>query len=213
MIRSERRLVRLDFNEPILGTSPTDPEVYSTYLLGKEAEVLKKMAKANGTSSRDLEDELTTLPESGPTTGFHKDPNGLFLFNYQIKGFFKNAGNVLKEQEDIKNLRNKLNDFLFIQPRRIYFKPGRQEADGTVERPLIADTPKGKRVALASSEAINPPARVTFEVELIEHKAIKWESLIDLLDYGSRMGIGQWRNGGHGQFRWEFVKPGEGEGL
>jgi hypothetical protein len=206
--------VRIKFTQPILGSMPADEELYTKFIASK--------APANWL----VDEETENIPEVDYDKGvtvFPQDEKGIFLYNYHIKGFLKHAGNVLKdqlrpknpkgkktkdeekEQMGIKNLRSKLDDYLFVKERKIYlYRNGKiiQEEDGVLERPLRAMTMQGERVALASSEVINPPAEAEFTIQLLEHKEITLDTIRELLDYGKFQGIGQWRNGGFGQFEW-----------
>lgn len=174
--------------EDMLGTVTKDPDVYKTYIESKKPESL------NG------EDEYLTVEkvEEKGWTGFHQDEKGLFIYNYMIKGFLKNAGNVLKDIVKIKALKSKIDNYIFINPRRIYL--GKDEPDGFLERPLRAMTAQGPRVTLARSDTINAGTVIEFEITLVPHKEIKWSIIDELLEYGKLMGLGQFRNGGYGQF-------------
>jgi hypothetical protein len=191
--------VRIKFTQPILGSMPADEELYTKFIASKApAEWL-------------VDEEVENIPEvdyGKGVTVFPQDKQGIFLYNYHIKGFFKHAGNVLKDQLKIKNLRSKLDDYLFIKERKIYLiRDGKiiQEEDRILERPLRAKTMQGERVALASSEVIDPPAEAIFTVQLLEHKQVKMDTIKELLDYGRFMGIGQWRNASFGSFEWEEI--------
>lgn len=191
--------VRIKFTQPILGSMPADEELYTKFIASKApAEWL-------------VDEEIESIPEVDYDKGvtvFPQDKQGIFLYNYHIKGFFKHAGNVLKDQLKIKNLRSKLDDYLFIKERKIYLiRDGKiiQEEDRILERPLRAKTMQGERVALASSEVIDPPAEAIFTVQLLEHKEVKMDTIKELLDYGRFMGIGQWRNASFGSFEWEEI--------
>lgn len=191
--------VRIKFTQPILGSMPADEELYTKFIASKApAEWL-------------VDEEVENIPEVDYDKGvtvFPQDKQGIFLYNYHIKGFFKHAGNVLKDQLKIKNLRSKLDDYLFILERKIYLiRDGKiiQEEDRILERPLRAKTMQGERVALASSEVIDPPAEAIFTVQLLEHKEVKMDTIKELLDYGRFMGIGQWRNASFGSFEWEEI--------
>ncbi|HGU6173194.1 TPA: hypothetical protein ACNABL_004767 [Escherichia coli] len=189
--------VRIKFTQPILGSMPADEELYTKFIASK--------APADWLVDEEVENIPQVDYDKGVTV-FPQDEKGIFLYNYHIKGFLKNAGNVLKEQLKIKNLRNKLDDYLFIKERKIYLiRNGKiiKEEDGVLERPLRAMTMQGERVALASSEVINPPAEAEFTIQLLEHKEITLDTIRELLDYGKFQGIGQWRNAGFGQFIYE----------
>lgn len=181
--------------EPMLGTVAMDKEVFKTYIESKKPAATK-------------EDEAATLDNTDKTelsgwTGFHKDDKGLFVYDYFIKGFFKHAGNTLKAELDVKALKSKLDDYLFIEPRRIYL--GVMEADDVLERPIRAMTPMGPRVSLIRSDLVNKGTEFTFIMKWLKHPAIKEKLLDELLEYGKLMGFGQFRNGGYGRF--EVVKP------
>ncbi len=182
----------------MLGTVPKDKKIYKTYIESKKPVENK-------------EDESATVQETEEKawTGFHSDEKGLFVYDYFIKGFFKHSGNVQKDPLKIKALRSKLDDFLFVAPRRVYLN--RMEPDGVLERPLRAMTPKGMRVTLARSDCVDAGVEFSFMLTALEHKDINWTEIIpNLLEYGLMMGFGQWRNGGYGRF--EVVKCEEQQG-
>lgn len=191
--------VKITFQEPILGSQSTG-QIASEYI-----------AKRAGFGEMP-EEEIETLPDAldKGTTVFHKDAQGRpILFDYQIKGFLKNAGKVnngrLSCDPKMKNLRAKVQDYVFIEPRRI---PIHLASDDEVieflERPLRAETPMGPRVALARSEMIGAGAWVEFGMTVCGD-LITEDILRELLDYGYHQGIGQWRNAGWGSFIYELA--------
>lgn len=175
----------------MLGTVPKDPEIYASYIETKKPEGITENESAT----------VEKIEEKG-WTGFHSDAQGLFIYDYMIKGFLKHAGNTLKDQLKIKALRSKLDDYLFIFPRRIYL--GKQKADGVIERPLRAMTMQGPRVTLARSDYMAAGLELDFEIRLLAHKEITEDTIMTLLKYGELQGLGQFRNGGYGRF--EVVK-------
>jgi hypothetical protein len=192
--------VKINFIQPILGSMPADEELYTKYIAEKAPADWMKDEEAEEYTEKDYDKNVTVFPQ---------DDKGIYLYNYHVKGFLKNAGNVLKEQLKIKNLRNKLDDYLFIKERKIYLmRNGRviEEEDEVLERPLRAMTMKGERVTLTASEMIDLPAEATFTIQLIQHKEITMDTIRELLNYGRFQGIGQWRNGSYGQFEWQEIK-------
>lgn len=188
----EERNYKIKLLTEMLGTVSKDEEVYKNFIESKKPE------------SRADEDESLTvekLEEKG-WTGFHKDDNGLFIFEYMIKGFMKQAGNVMKEIIKIRALRSKIDDFIFINPRRIYF--GVNEVDGYIERPLRVMTMQGPRVCLARSDYMRAGYELSFKIGLLKHKEINWDVINELMSYGKLSGLGQFRNGGYGRF--EIIK-------
>jgi len=172
----------------ILGTVPKDPTIYKTYIESKKPE------------TQEEEESLTvTNAEEKGWTGFHSDENGLFLYEYAIKGFLKQAGNTLKESLKLKALRSKIDDYCFVSPRRIYLK--KEKPDGVVERPIRVMTAQGPRVSLLRSDYVAAGTEIMFTINLLAHKELTMDIIKTLLKYGELMGLGQFRNGGYGRFR------------
>jgi len=179
--------IRLRLTEPMLGTVPKDPEVYKSYIETKKPESVN-------------EDEHLTVDkiEEKGWTGFHKDEGGLFIYDYMIRGFLKNAGNILKDGLKIKNIKSKIDNVVFVFPRRIYL--GTPKPDGVLERPLRAITMQGPRVSLARSEYVNAGTEIEFEITILPNKEITDDTIRELLLYGQYCGLGQFRNGSYGRF-------------
>ena len=74
-------------------------------------------------------------------------------------GFLKESGNTLKDQLGIRNLRSKIDQYIYILPRRIHFA---KKPDGVLERPLRAMTMQGPRVALTRSDMVKAGTRLEF---------------------------------------------------
>lgn len=183
----DKRAFKIKLLTEMLGTVTKDPEVYKTYIESKKPESVTE------------EEYLTVgkIEEKG-WTGFHSDDQGLFIYDYMIKGFLKNSGNVQKETMKVKALRSKLDDICFVFPRRI--RIGNGKPDGVIERPLRAMTMQGPRVTLARSDYVNAGNELSFEIGLMPHKEITWSLIDSLMEYGLVMGLGQFRNGGYGRF-------------
>lgn len=185
------------FLTPVLGSQP-GKDVASTYLA-------KKAGFENGLP----EDEIETLPDAldKGTTVFHRNGKGTpVLFDYMVKGFLKNAGHVLNGKiNGVKALKSKVNNLIFVSPRILDLHLPEGGEIQYLERPLRAETMQGPRVALARSEML--PEGTWFKCGITVYPGeIDEELLCELLNYGFHMGIGQWRNGSWGQFRYELVK-------
>ena len=189
--------LKVEFLEPILGSQPT-VAVASEFL-----------AKRAGFETLP-EDEIETLPDAleRGTTVFHKSKDGKpMLTDYQVKGFLKNSGKVQngRVEAGTKNLRSKVNDYLFVTPRWIKLEIPEGEEIEFLERPLRAETAQGPRIALARSEML--PCGTKFSCGLTAlDGVISEDTLRELLDYGYWQGLGQWRNGGWGKFSYELTR-------
>jgi len=188
--------VKLTFTENVLGTAPQNKNIYEDFVA----------SKAEDAST--LEDEVATLGvdevvNKGMTV-FHKENGVPFLYDYQIKGFFKGAAGFLRkvpktESSKIKAYLKEIDGLIFVSPRKIPFE---NYGDiGVCQRPLRAKTPMGERVSLAISEEINAGASITFDINTFVEEDEAFVS--ELLDFGQFSGIGQWRNSGAGRFTWE----------
>lgn len=189
--------------EELLGSSPCDPSVYATYIASRKLDENKQPDKA-GTA-----DELSTLPEREVTgwSVFHEDERGLFLFDYHVRGFLKEAARNItgsKGEKGISALVSKIDRFVFVSPRRLYLRRNGKvikQPEGIRERPLKAMTMQGPRVSLKRSDTILPGAELTFTVSILPlGKEITQEHVESWLQYGELCGLGEWRNASHGRF-------------
>lgn len=196
--------VRYTLLEPMLGTVPKNKDIYTDYLADKALKNQTPQIVSDQTVDDLITEEVETVPESTERgyTGFHTDYNGIFVYDYLIKGHLKEAGNVLKDILKVKNLRSKLDSYLFVRPRRVYLKAA---PDGSIERPIRAMTAQGPRVSLIKSDYVD--AGLTFEVSIVvlHHSEINRKLLEQLLEYGQLQGLGQFRNGSYGRFEAEIL--------
>jgi len=186
------------FNSPILGSQSTK-EITSEFIAGKAG------LKLPADEEKSLPDEL----ERG-TTVFHRgapNDNVYLLFDYHLKGFLKEAAKVFngKVAGGVKNLKSKVSSTVFVTPRRIALVlPKGCTMHDYLERPLRAETAMGPRVALVRSEMLPEGTSFSCGIEILPGD-ITEEILRELLDYGYHQGLGQWRNGGWGTFRYTLV--------
>lgn len=192
--------VKLTFIEPILGTSPANEDVYREFI-GSKAE-----------DANTIEDEVAALGvdavvEKGMTI-FPRTPDGKpFLYDYQIKGFFKDTCGGLRMVKStvssgVKAYKKVIDKLIFPAPRCIPIEVNGEI--GHCQRPLRAETMQGPRVSLAMSEEIPAGSTIEFTIGMLEDSH---EKLVrEWLDYGVYSGIGQWRNSGKGRFTWEEIK-------
>ena len=184
--------VTVTFTEPVLGTAPMDKQIYSNYIL----------------DSLEHEDEVDSVRDEKGRTGFHKAAdNTPILYDYMLKGFFKDACGMLARKEGsrsrkIKAYKKIIDGLLFVFPRRI---PLRLAGPISVlERPLRAQTAQGERVALASSEMAPEGSGIEFVIDVLDGDVVTDELLREWLSYGRYRGLGQWRNGSYGRFTFEM---------
>lgn len=196
----ERMKIRITLLEDMLGTAPNDQAVYTNYIASKAPD------------AKNIQDEVETIGVDGyaekQITVFHRDADKKpIIFDYLIKGFFKNACKAMREvpkseSSKLKAYKTKIDNLVFVEPRQISIN---FEGEVSIcERPLRASTPQGERVALSMSESI--PAGATMEIEIITLNPEMMKYTIEWLDYGRLNGLGQWHNSGKGRFTWEAIE-------
>lgn len=232
--------IKMEFNEPLLGSASGNPELHEEFIARKFTEDKEKAAKiaahddpAKATKEHIAEEvkAVTELPEDAEEamvkamTVFPRDEQGLFLWDYQIRGFFKETIRVLIDlgEESVKGItayshKRAVDKFLFVEPRRVYLMDltGRdtwKEAPDALTRPLRATTMRGDRIALATSEIVPAGTSCQFQVRLLQCNGPKAKSVKIVpavikacLDYGSFSGFGQWRNAGYGKYSYEILE-------
>jgi hypothetical protein len=192
--------VRLTFTESILGTSPANEDIYREFIASKaeDAATIEEEVAALG---------VDMVAEKGMTVFPKLDDGTPFLYDYQIKGFFKDTCGGLRKVKGtvsagIKAYKKEIDKLIFPEPRRIPFL--NCERIDVCQRPLRAQTPQGERVSLAMSEEIPAGASIEFEIVCLHEDHEK--AVREWLDYGRYSGIGQWRNSGKGRFVWEEIQ-------
>lgn len=153
--------VKLTFIEPILGTSPANPDIYREFI------------GSHAPDAASVEDEVAALgadavAEKSMTIFPRLDDGTPFLYDYQIKGFFKDTCGGLRKVKDsssskIKAYKKEIDKLIFPEPRTIPIL-----FDGEIkecQRPLRAQTAQGERISLAMSEEI--PAGATCEFTVV----------------------------------------------
>lgn len=202
--------VKLTLIEGMLGTSPANEEVYREFIGSKSPDALS------------VEDEVAALgvdavAEKGRTVFPRLEDGTPFVYDYQIKGFFKDACSMLSrltgkdengkkkkavnESSKITAYKKVIDGLIFPKPRKIPVIFDGEMLD--CQRPLRAQTAQGERVSLASSDEIPAGATLTFEVVCLDDSNV--DAVKEWLDYGFLRGLGQWRNSGKGRFTWEEI--------
>jgi len=193
--------VKITFLEDVLGTASNDPEIHAEFIASNAPDALSREEEIAAVGVDEVIERAMTV--------FPRDGNGNpILFDYQVKGFFKDTCGMLarlkksgNESAKLKAYKKVIDGLIFVEPRMIPF-----ELSGEIQscqRPLRGQTAQGERIALANSESI--PAGSIVELSIIMLDADHEKMVREWLDYGRLRGIGQWRNSGKGRFKWEEV--------
>lgn len=196
--------VRITFTESILGTASADSEIHDHYIASKAPDAKSRAEEVAALGvEQATERTMTVFPRMEDGTPA--------LWDYQLKGFFKDACSMLRRvpgtrSAKLKAFKKEIDGLVFVGPRMIpLWMPVDLDLSATdCQRPLRASTPQGERVALAHSE--EAPAGTYIEATITCLRDDLWPIVTEWLDYGRLRGVGQWRNAGHGRFEWEEVK-------
>ena len=191
--------IRLTLTEEMLGTASANPDIHSEFIASKAPDAQK------------LEDEVAALGadavEKKGMTIFARDEDGdPCVWDYQIKGFFKDAAQMMKKvpgsaSSALKAYKKEIDGAIFVYPRKIKLTMPEDGEIGVCQRPLRAQTMQGERVALASSETVPAGTTLTFTVQFLNKADVA--PCVEWLNYGALRGLGQWRNSGKGRFLWD----------
>lgn len=215
MLKTENIKIRCTLIEPMLGSKSSDVDMFTKYVAIKskdEVKILEEVELAKNTDTEENESRQV----------FTRDHDGdIVIFNYQVKGFLKEAGECIRkavtDEDNISKgkakkwgmIKGKIDDFVNVYPRKI--KLGKKDPDLLCNRILNGMTMQGKRTTPIESEAIDAGSSFECEIKIIKNSPVKKEMIYEILNYGKIKGFGQWRNAGNGIFFWELLKETEEE--
>lgn len=116
----ERIAVRLTLLEEALGMTPGDPEIYGNWIASKAPE------PENGAEEVGVIEGMDAVEDA--TTCFPRTEDGVpFCWDYQIKGFFKDACSALRRVPGTRSskltaFKKVIDGTVFVEQRRIPFQ-------------------------------------------------------------------------------------------
>ncbi len=191
--------IKLTFTEDLLGTASSNPEIHEEFIASKapDAKSIEEEVAAVGVDEV-VEKSMTVFPKLADGTPF--------VYDYQIRGFFKEACGCLKKvpktlSSKVKAHKKMVDGLVFVKERQIPIDMHGCKLD-SCQRPLRASTPQGERISLANSEVVPSGSTIDFTVICLVDEDM--DIVKEWLDYGKFKGLGQWRNSGKGRFTVEY---------
>ena len=191
--------VRLTLREEMLGTCSNNKDIHREFIASKspDASTIEDEVAAVG-AEEVAQKAMTVYPRF--------EDGSPFIYDYLIRGFFKEACSNLRkvdksESSKIKAFKKEIDGLVFVEPRKIPINLNGEI--GNRQRPLRAQTAQGERISLAESETV--PAGSTLEFTVVCLKDDHGKAVLEWLDYGRRKGLGQWRNSGCGSFDYKVI--------
>lgn len=199
---SKTMKIEITFTEPLLGTMAGNPEIAKEFQMAKHPEGVQ--ADEEEAHPAAGENAAEVIQKSSTVFARDKDGNPA-LWDYQFKGFFKDACGMLnrtkKDKDKVKAHKKIIDGLIFVYPRQIPI-----ELSGEItwlERPLRGQTAQGERIALARSETAPADSTVQIRILMLDEKL---EDMVkECLNYGAFRGMGQWRNASWGRFSWRLI--------
>ena len=198
--------IRITLTEEVFGSSPSNEELLASYIASKAPTDDLTEQEVDNIKAQAAEERMTIFPKTADGTPF--------IYDYQLKGMFKDSCKALatagkagypggKHCAALKAYKKAIDGLIFVSPREIPYDLHGLKM-GFCERPLRAQTPMGERVSIAKSETVPAGSTIEFEVNCLDPKL---EDVVrECFDYGTLRGLGQWRNSGKGRFEWEEIK-------
>ena len=187
--------IKITFTEELLGTASGDHNIHGVFIASKAPDAASREEEVAALGVEEVIEKSMTV--------FPRDEDGRpFLWDYQVKGFFKDAAGMLGRAKGTKSsgltaFKKVIDGLVFVSPRQIplilpkgafvgpkpwyigsvRFPIHTTEVDGC-QRPLRAQTAQGERIALAHSETV--PAGTTIEIDVtvfeMKEKEVKAKS-------------------------------------
>lgn len=190
--------VRFTLTEEMLGTKPANPKIFDGFVASKCPDDDLRKQELDSAESR----------EEAGTTIFAKVDGVLGMYDYQIKGFLKEAAGAVNRYDpefrgDLEKLaafKTKITQLIHVTPRfiPIVFPEGAPKEVGICQRSIKCETAQGPRVALGKSETVPAGSYVEFDIKILSSELKKY--LTVWMSHGEMVGLGQWRSGGKGRF-------------
>ena len=138
--------------------------------------------------------------------GFRSDSEGIYVPDFMIQGMLRTTAETLQS-----NLKNKISQFLFIYPRKIYL--GKLDPNNVYKQSIkLLTTPGGPREIIRCTDFIDVNTEIEFQMKLISNKHITWDFIQCLLDYGKNHGLHSTKAGELQRGIWQEIESEEGSG-
>lgn len=191
--------IRIIFTEEVLGTSSNNPDIHDEFIASKAPDAPSRAEEVEALGVNEVvEKSMTVFPKLEDGTPF--------VWDYQIKGFFKDTCGALRKvtgslSSKIKAYKKEIDGLVFVNERKIPFQ--NYGKIGECQRPLRGQTAQGERIALAHSETVQADSYIDLTIICLKDDMMK--AVKEWLDYGKFRGLGQWRNSGKGRFEWQEI--------
>lgn len=143
----KRYEVVLQVTNELMAGIPKNPELIEAWLEARKpseaefrrrqagGEEMKPVAELAETVAEEVKGDGSADDEERAWLGFKSDDQGLYIEGSNVKAHLKDCANILQKLLDMKALRSKLADRVYVEDARVYLD-GKQEPDGYYEHPV-----------------------------------------------------------------------------
>jgi hypothetical protein len=202
--------VELHFITPFASSTPKNQNDIEAMLIARAPsdKELKRRQEAGDpiTTIPELVEQVAQEVEAGEEVErgyatFKRDENGLYYEARCVRAHIKDCANQLQKFLDIKSLRAKVVNRVYVEPAKIYLD--KSEPDGNETRIVHAMTMKGPRSSLKTIDYVDKPT-LKFRLKVLEDDVVSRDILEAIFEYGGEHGMGQERSQDWGKY--ELVK-------
>ena len=196
--------VECQIDDKICGGIPKEGDLIKAWVeasTGYDDEMAQKIIEE--TTTQVATEEIEKVKEKRSWNCFKRDEKGLYIESRQVKALLKECANILKGTKgatpiiDIRNLKHKLAERVFVEPPRIYL--GTAEPNGHIERGIHVWTAQGPRNAIKRADYVMQPC-LQFRLRVLNDGLITEDVLRKILIHGQLIGIGADRSQGYGKY-------------
>lgn len=180
-----------DIEAMLEARAPSDSELKRRIEAGEQITPISELAEEVGEAVEADEEE-----ERGHAT-FMRDEKGLYFEARCVKAHIKDCADQIKFLLEIKALKAKVSNKVYVEPPRIHFD--KQEPDGVEHRIIHAMTKRGPRSSLKSIDYVKD-VDFKFQLKVLNDGIIDKDILASIFEYGSTHGIGQERSQDFGRY-------------
>lgn len=198
----KRYEVELHFTTPFASSTPKNPKDIEAMLIARAP----SKPPEDPTPLPELAEKVAEEVEAGEEVErgyatFKRDENGLYYEARCVRAHIKDCANQLQKLLDIKALKAKVANRVYVEPAKIYLD--KSEPDASETRIVHAMTMKGPRSSLKTIDYVDKPT-LKFNLKVLDDGVIGQDILKAIFEYGSEHGMGQERSQDWGKY--ELVK-------
>jgi len=186
--------VELQFTAPFASSTPKNSKEIEAMLEARMPAKAPPDPVSIPELARQIAKEVGTEPNEAMERGyatFKRDDNGLYYEARCVRAHIKDCSNALQKLLDIKALKSKVAQRVYVEPEKLYL--GKKEPDGSETRIIHAMTMQGPRSSFKTIDYVLD-TKLSFTLKVLDDGMITRKILEAIFEYGGTHGMGQERS-------------------